>query len=68
MDVTVTPQASRRCSYCGRCWPYHDDYTECPVCREPTDPSISQPMPADDAAHQRREAAFGWWLYDQDRL
>lgn len=60
---------SLRCSYCNVCWPLEDQrYDPCPLCREPTEGSITAPIPTEDAELAHREHSFGWWLWDHDRI
>lgn len=55
---------SRRCNYCNTCWPIHDDYVTCPLCREATIPSATTAIPFSAAASMRAEFDFGWYLWD----
>lgn len=70
MDVEVTLWKSLVCTYCERRWPVNDAYETCPACREPTEGNrYHTPNVTDEGARELAvHYAFGWWLWENDRL
>jgi hypothetical protein len=70
MSITIQKAKSLECRYCERRWPVDEAYLTCPACREPTEGSAyHQPsVGPNEAIVLARHYAFGWWLWDNDRL
>lgn len=62
--------ASLRCRWCERRWPPKEEFTRCPICREPTkSETYMAPSMASDVAHEDLiQFAFGWFLWDRGLL
>lgn len=69
LAVAVTKFKSMVCTYCERAWPVDDGYANCPGCREETEGSAFKPAMDEDEAYLLASwYAFGWWLWDHERL
>lgn len=59
---------SRRCVYCEQNWPFEERYDECPICLEDTEFSMQAPLGEVIANELAVHAAFGWWLWEHERV